>query len=437
MPKLNFTDIGDLQDYRYSVATIKAIDSATDTCTLNQIPETALIFYHCAADSVLRSNGAITGGSAGFAVGSSVVVLQKHDKSKTYVVAHTDGIRACGGYAVFVSSFASLSKSVAIIWDIKNNVLVMGPIDTTDVLYTGWIAAHGVNGTSLYPAFAKDSVIPYKLRPDLVDPIETLTYRMRYHANTTSPTEMFPESVWSAVDNGSVPIGYSGLRTSEERQIAGTYEKEYSDDHHVTKYWTSGPPWPSYPPSELTGGERGSSNNTYNYVFHGPLGEMGGFAGTYVGSFLASGGGSWLESYDYTRYKIPEWIPTSSPGWSPEKQYALGRAWYGSFMAGACNESFIAHACLVHYTPCSYRKFNPTQVWPQVLSETWSFSSRIILVQAQALFYGVGISRENYAGSGRNTALETKLTEAVVMSYALNSVPIKEIRDCRISVELR
>lgn len=122
MPKLNFTDIGDLQDYRYQVRTIKSINSAEDTCVLKVLApstgkpptpgdgeRTAKIFYHCSSGSVLRVQGdagyeygynSIKGGAAGFAVGSSVVVLQKYDKSKTYVVAHTDGIRACGGVIV-------------------------------------------------------------------------------------------------------------------------------------------------------------------------------------------------------------------------------------------------------------------------------------------------------------------------------------------------
>ena len=46
MPKLNFSNIGDLQDYRFLVGTVKSIDSDTDTCTLNEISGTALIFYH-------------------------------------------------------------------------------------------------------------------------------------------------------------------------------------------------------------------------------------------------------------------------------------------------------------------------------------------------------------------------------------------------------
>lgn len=45
MPKINFTDIGDLQDYRWSAATVTSIDSAADTCVLST-GDTALIFYH-------------------------------------------------------------------------------------------------------------------------------------------------------------------------------------------------------------------------------------------------------------------------------------------------------------------------------------------------------------------------------------------------------
>lgn len=43
----------------------------------------------------MRVNGAIEGGASGFALADEVVVLKKFDNSKTYVVAHADGIRAC------------------------------------------------------------------------------------------------------------------------------------------------------------------------------------------------------------------------------------------------------------------------------------------------------------------------------------------------------
>ena len=88
-PKINFSSIGDLQDYRWSVATITSIDSETDTCVLST-GDTALIFYHWGPDSPLRDNGAIEGGAAGFAEDDEVVILRKYDDSKIYVIAHED-----------------------------------------------------------------------------------------------------------------------------------------------------------------------------------------------------------------------------------------------------------------------------------------------------------------------------------------------------------
>lgn len=57
MPKINFENIGDLQDYRWSVGTVKEVDPETDTCTLavtttdsegetSESEISALIFYH-------------------------------------------------------------------------------------------------------------------------------------------------------------------------------------------------------------------------------------------------------------------------------------------------------------------------------------------------------------------------------------------------------
>jgi hypothetical protein len=48
----------------------------------------------------LRDNGAITDGATGFCIGDEVVALQKFDQSKTYVMAHKDGVQDCGGTVV-------------------------------------------------------------------------------------------------------------------------------------------------------------------------------------------------------------------------------------------------------------------------------------------------------------------------------------------------
>jgi len=98
MPRINFPTIGDIEDYEFLQGTIKTIDSSTDACTVDVdgsvVP--ALLFYHCLPNSELRENGAIQGSAAGFAVDDSVIVQIKYDKSVVRVVAHVDGVRACG-----------------------------------------------------------------------------------------------------------------------------------------------------------------------------------------------------------------------------------------------------------------------------------------------------------------------------------------------------
>jgi len=102
MPRVNFPTIGDIEDYEFLRGTIKTIDSATDTCTV-EVAEfgviSALLFYHCLPDSQLRENGALEGSAAGFAEDDSVIVQLKYDKSVARVVAHVDGVRKCGGWS--------------------------------------------------------------------------------------------------------------------------------------------------------------------------------------------------------------------------------------------------------------------------------------------------------------------------------------------------
>lgn len=97
MPTIDYQNIGDVLDYEYLQGVIMTIDSATDTCTVyvcGAIVD-ALLFYHCKPDSALRSNGAITGAAAGFAVNDQVIVLKKKDNSRTLVIGHTDGVKRC------------------------------------------------------------------------------------------------------------------------------------------------------------------------------------------------------------------------------------------------------------------------------------------------------------------------------------------------------
>jgi hypothetical protein len=118
MPKINYKDIGEIQDCRYSLATIKSVDTSTDTCVLDT-GDTALIFYHCTKDSTLRDNGAVENGATGFAEGDKVVVLRKIDGSKIYVIAHVDGLRSCGGVVELISA----GNSYAVRYKITDSII--------------------------------------------------------------------------------------------------------------------------------------------------------------------------------------------------------------------------------------------------------------------------------------------------------------------------
>ena len=111
MPTHDFIDIGDVLNFELLQGEIKTIDTATDTCTVSVggVVYSALIFYHCEHDSVLRSNGAIQDGSTGFVVGDQVFVMKKKvispALSEVKVVGHVNGCRHCvsdgSGYYVF------------------------------------------------------------------------------------------------------------------------------------------------------------------------------------------------------------------------------------------------------------------------------------------------------------------------------------------------
>ena len=99
MPRKNFRNFGELQQYEYVPGVIDAVDGETDTCAVtvgdssySGVP----IYYHCAPDSPLRDNGAIEGAAAGFAEGDAVVVLRQRRpealagdfEPKLFVIGH-------------------------------------------------------------------------------------------------------------------------------------------------------------------------------------------------------------------------------------------------------------------------------------------------------------------------------------------------------------
>lgn len=114
-PTHDFVDIGDVLNFELLKGTIKTIDSATDTCTVDvggAVVE-ALLFYHCTPTSEIRTNGAISGAAKGFAVNDPVIVFKRYDNSVIKVIGHVDGIRRCtedllGDYYIFYKDGTTL-----------------------------------------------------------------------------------------------------------------------------------------------------------------------------------------------------------------------------------------------------------------------------------------------------------------------------------------
>lgn len=97
MPTHDFSDIGDVLNFELLRGTITAIDAATDTCTVTVggKPLSALLFYHCATNSIARASGAIEGAAKGFSIGNEVIVLKRNDDGVVKVIGHINGVRRC------------------------------------------------------------------------------------------------------------------------------------------------------------------------------------------------------------------------------------------------------------------------------------------------------------------------------------------------------
>lgn len=85
MPTHDFVDIGDVLKYEFVEGEIITVFPDDDTCTVNIAGTvySALLFWHGAPTSVLRSNGAIQGAAESFASGDSVIVMKKINASMT------------------------------------------------------------------------------------------------------------------------------------------------------------------------------------------------------------------------------------------------------------------------------------------------------------------------------------------------------------------
>jgi predicted transglutaminase-like cysteine proteinase len=145
MPTHDFSNIGDVFDFELLRGTITAINAATDTCTVTVGVDslTALLFYHCANNSVMRDNGAIEGAARGFSVGNIVIVLKKHDNSVVKVIGHVSGIKRCvdSADAFFYISYLDGGVSKVARCTYENGVVdIIDEVDSASLLRS-WSAS--------------------------------------------------------------------------------------------------------------------------------------------------------------------------------------------------------------------------------------------------------------------------------------------------------
>ena len=146
MPTHDFKNVGDVLNFELLKGVIKSVDPITDTCvvTVDGSDTTALLFYHCCPDSILKDNGAIDGAAAGFKVDDPVVVMKNSDGSVIKVIGHNDGIHKCVPYIVFEINTPVVFKGndIYFVWDVLNNKALEWK-DGTNTSWTAYTDGYG------------------------------------------------------------------------------------------------------------------------------------------------------------------------------------------------------------------------------------------------------------------------------------------------------
>lgn len=451
MPKINFENIGDLQDHRVVKGTIKTIDPAADTCTVDvsgAIVE-ALLFYHCQQDSALRENGAIEGAAAGFGVDDEVVVIRKHDDSKILVVGHIDGIRPCKTayiivtFTVYQEEYINESDTIirirnrVLLWNAAGSCLgyVPGltfPCDPLDPLWLAWLSDKSVIGSDLFAGslrgiwFGGRSGWEVETQPDATEPELNLpepnlfteiesgewfyysptedpywsvkSYSMHLENSCASPFT----SDYAGPVNGvllenllpDAPIIYTGFRTSLVHDYLMT-----GDDLSV-----------------------GADRYTADTVFtvHSPFGVMK----TYTELFRITGG-YW--GYGPCQYNGPwPWKRMVRP---PSQDRGL----YERLHLNACCDGVytdkIMASLFVHQhrnvsfsLPIDYHEKSIYVYYGTSLSSlldgvAGTHEDRIVSVHAQAKYYEDGITGKDFVEEGRSLSFETAIQNAIEAVY--------------------
>lgn len=424
----------------FRIGTITALYSAEDYCdvtldsalssvqNLNITPSPTSL-THVPVEYLTCNCGAFT-------VGDRVVVqFTGQNWSTPKVIGFESNPKGCGEHAVFIIG-GTIGTSVAVIWDIESNSLILGPVATDSAEYLEWMESHKSSGEEMIPDFSWDDP-PYKINPELIDPSDEnngwmASVIVRYHDSVIladRSMKRFPESVYAIVEIDE--SSYAGLRTERHYNASGTWSEEYFNSaEHIFQYF-SYPSWPTGIEWSRSGISQRAATSTNTYDIYGPFGLIGSFEGNAefdITMYLDAA----YNAYYSRSLIIPDWNSSDSESWSEEKKYALNHEWYGSAMKGRFNDKSFAICAVIQYVPCTYTQ---TLAVPGtlILNDEWVFGERTFLVQAQAADMP---EDGDWASIGNNDALEEQILAGIEMFYSINGFPGQILQNMSVYVNL-
>ena len=164
-PLYDHPNFGDVQKHVFRKGIITAVDSVNDTADVT-VPGGSSgtgvpLFYHCEPDSEERSNGAIEGAAAAFAVDDEVIVMCEMGGTAVRIIGFVDGIKKCIDGYLLLGANAFDGGEWYTLWDIVGQKVAEG---------LSWTVG-GVKTNFTFPMLA-DLSVPVEADPEADPPVE-------------------------------------------------------------------------------------------------------------------------------------------------------------------------------------------------------------------------------------------------------------------------
>lgn len=448
--------------------------------TVRRTIEDCPIFFHCqdCPDDV-------SGGGAAFRKDDLVWVAQKPD-GKFAVVAHQTELRKCRRpYVVFIvtlnAGYQTLmtwagddaAKKIVLVWNVDtdapaDDIGVSTPCDFDDEDFQAWYTGQSFDTTDMATGPNNDTVTPYKLRPDLVNP-EVRDVWDNFHRNGISTPEAIEHSIGTEcvfyeitdqdIADVTVPK-YVGLRTSSALKIRNwelysfrctvawdtlpgpishlvwvdvdatadrnTQMQDWSVYENMARAAASAPPDARVVLMQIPSKEREEGTIQMWDHFEGVLVEYD--DATFVEGVSVEYGGPYVATRTY--------VPMHRLGdlYAPIELRNL--VFYGSFFDSVYGDHIVANVMLVQHRTVTVTTTHPDPgVGGPDVSE-YAFGDRILDVSAQAYYVDdLEIEGPGWQAHGRNGVLEAAIKDAIEMAYTANSVLANAIVGARVNVK--